>query len=336
MSEPRHDDRQGADPESWLDRLIHRFSARPRASLRDDFAELLEEASPDLSVAERTMLSNVLGLSQVRVADVMVPRADILAVSTEATLGELLALFRIAGHSRLPTYGESLDEPLGMVHIRDFLDYLAASADPALRDGEVRSDRLPNLGDVDLSTKLAAADILRPVLFVPGSMPVLDLLVRMQASRTHMAIVIDEYGGTDGLVSIEDLVETIVGDIEDEHDETAQLIVRDDTGSFLADARADLEEVSALVQLDLASLGEKEDVDTLGGLVASLAGRVPGRGETIGGPGGLVFEVLEADPRRLKRLRIVLPADRAGAAHPAVAPGASAATGSAADDYPSR
>ncbi|MBV9077733.1 MAG: HlyC/CorC family transporter [Methylobacteriaceae bacterium] len=302
MSEQRHDDRQSGEPESWFDRLIHRFSGRPRETLRDDVAELLEEAgADDFSAAERTMLRNVLGLSQVRISDVMVPRADIQAVSSDATLGELLGLFRIAGHSRLPVYSESLDRPLGMVHIRDFLDYLASSAETNPEGGAA------GLGGIDLAVTLAAANILRPVLFVPGSMPVIDLLVRMQAQRTHMALVIDEYGGTDGLVSIEDLVETVVGDIEDEHDETAQMIVRDDRGAYLADARASLEEVSELVGADLATGEDADDVDTIGGLVATLAGRVPRRGETVAGPKGFTFEILDADPRRLKRLRLVPP-----------------------------
>jgi CBS domain containing-hemolysin-like protein len=152
---------------------------------------------------------------------------------------------------------------------------------------------------------LASAKILRPVLFVPRSMPAVDLLVRMQATRTHMALVIDEYGGTDGLVSIEDLVEMVVGDIEDEHDDAAaRTIVRAADDTYMADARASLDEVTEALGVDLNDEDSAEDIDTLGGLIVTLAGRVPSRGELIAGPGGFEFEILDADPRRVKRLRI--------------------------------
>src|ERR671939_1008964 len=154
------------------------------------------------------------------------------------------------------------------------------------------------------SRTLASANILRPVLFVPRSMPTIDLLVRMQATRTHMALVIDEYGGTDGLVSIEDLVEMVVGDIEDEHDDAAAHMINRDGDTFVADARASLEEASEALGVDLAIGDMAEEVDTLGGLIVTLAGRVPSRGELIAGPEHLEFEVLDADPRRVKRLRI--------------------------------
>jgi CBS domain containing-hemolysin-like protein len=158
---------------------------------------------------------------------------------------------------------------------------------------------------VDLSLALASANILRPVLFVPRSMPAIDLLVRMQATRTHMALVIDEYGGTDGLVSIEDLVEMVVGDIEDEHDDaTALMIVQGADGTFVADARASLDEVKETLGVDLTEEEGAEDIDTIGGFIVTLAGRVPSRSELIVGPDGLEFEVLDADPRRVKRLRI--------------------------------
>jgi CBS domain containing-hemolysin-like protein len=268
---------------------------------------------PNFSPQERAMLRNVLGFHRIRVDDVMVPRADIVAVAADTTLGDLLGLFRTAGHSRLPVYGDTLDDPKGMVHIRDFLDFLAMRADNRAsrrrRDGEdgaPQPSRLPpSLGRVDLSMTLAEARILRPVLYVPRSMPAIDLLVRMQATRTHMALVIDEYGGTDGLVSIEDLVEMVVGDIEDEHDDaTARMIVTGDNDTFIADARASLEEVTEALGIDLSGEDSAEDIDTLGGLIVTLAGRVPTRGELIAGPDNLEFEVLDADPRRLKRLRI--------------------------------
>jgi CBS domain containing-hemolysin-like protein len=291
--------------ERWYERLFSRFGLK-RDSIRDDIEDALEERGEDaFSAQERAMLKNVLGFHRIRVDDVMVPRVDVIAVPAEATLGEVLSLFRTAGHSRLPAYGETLDDPKGMVHIRDFLDYLASKSEagkPRRRKGEGKP---PSLGDVDLSVTLASAKILRPVLFVPRSMPAVDLLVRMQTTRTHMALVIDEYGGTDGLVSIEDLVEMVVGDIEDEHDDAAaRMIVREEGGVLIADARASLEEVAEAVGHDLAIGDMAEDVDTLGGLIATLAGRVPSRGELVAGPGHLEFEVLDADPRRLKRVRI--------------------------------
>ncbi|WP_336489128.1 hemolysin family protein [Methylobacterium nigriterrae] len=328
--------------EPWYDRLLQALHLKPRDSLRDDIEDALAE--PDsgenaFSPLERAMLKNVLGLHKVRVDDVMIPRADIVAVSVDTTLGDLLKLFRTAGHSRLPVYGETLDDPRGMVHIRDFVDHLAAKAESGGRRGAANGSTAPtspaaaaaeagaepqaaprtrrparalralNLGHVDLAATLAATRIQRPVLFVPPSMPAIDLLVRMQATRTHMALVIDEYGGTDGLISIEDLIEMVVGDIEDEHDVAEGRLVQRVDGEaevFVADARAGLAEVSEATGVDLlAAVGERaEEIDTIGGMIVTLAGRVPSRGELIAGPGDLEFEVLDADPRRLKRLRL--------------------------------
>ncbi|POR42962.1 hemolysin family protein [Methylobacterium sp. V23] len=330
---PSSGDGESQAREPWYDRLLHVFHLRPRDSLRDDIEDALAE--PDtgenaFSPLERAMLKNVLGLHKVRVDDVMIPRADIVAVSMETSLGDLLKLFRTAGHSRLPVYGETLDDPRGMVHIRDFVDHIAARAEAGSRrpppaapssDGDgapvlpprarrgTRALRTLNLANVDLSATLAATRIQRPVLFVPPSMPAIDLLVRMQATRTHMALVIDEYGGTDGLISIEDLIEVVVGDIEDEHDVAEGHLVQRVDGEgdvFVADARAGLAEVSAASGVDLvAAVGEMaEEIDTIGGLIVTLAGRVPSRGELISGPGDLEFEVLDADPRRVKRLRL--------------------------------
>ena len=292
--------------EGWLDRILDLFHLRSRDSFRNDLEDALAETAQGFSPQERAMLQNVLGFHRVRVEDVMVPRADIVAVSAETTLGELLGLFRTAGHSRLPVYGETLDDPEGMVHIRDFLDYLATRSEAGgSRRRRAKEGKPPSLGDVDLSVTLATAKILRPVLYVPRSMPAVDLLVRMQATRTHMALVIDEYGGTDGLVSIEDIVESVVGDIEDEHDQAeAQLIQPGEGDAILVDARAPIEEVSKALGLDIAAGDLAEEVDTVGGLIATLAGRVPSRGELIAGPENLEFEVLDADPRRVKRLKI--------------------------------
>ncbi|MBV8565262.1 MAG: HlyC/CorC family transporter [Methylobacteriaceae bacterium] len=288
------------------------------ASIRDDIQEALEEstASTDFSPQERTMLQNVLGLRELRVDDVMVPRADIVAVHIDASLADVLSLFRTAGHSRLPVHGDTLDDPRGMVHIRDFLDFLAASAEKGrarrrkasatgTRNGGEEPPKGRGFGALDLSRSLAGARIIRPVLFVPPSMPALDLLLKMQATHTHMALVIDEYGGTDGLVSIEDIVETIVGDIEDEHDEgDAPSIAAAPDGSFIVDARASLEDISKVLDVALEEATDAEEIDTIGGLISTLAGRVPVRGEIIAGPHDLEFEILDADPRRVKRLRI--------------------------------
>jgi CBS domain containing-hemolysin-like protein len=309
MSEDQSDGRPNGGGDGWLERLISRFSGRSRENTtREDLEVVLAEATQagDLSPRERLMLKNVLGFHRVRVSDVMVPRADIVAAAGDMTLAGVLGLFRTAGHSRLPAYGETLDEPLGMVHIRDFLDHIAWGGADKIPAGErAVAEPLPeNLAATDLGATLVSANILRPVLFVPRSMPAIDLLTRMQASRTHMALVIDEYGGTDGLVSIEDLLETVVGDIEDEHDETEHMIIPEEDGSFLADARASLEEVSEALGQDLAIVVAHDEVDTLGGLIVTRVGRVPLRGELISGPGNLEFEVLDADPRRLKRVRI--------------------------------
>jgi hemolysin (HlyC) family protein len=306
--EPRPPSEPGR--ERWYDRLLHLLQIKSRESIRHDLEDALAETAEDADFTpkERAMLQNVLGLHRIRVDDVMVPRADIVAVPVNISLGDLLGVFRTAGHSRLPVYGETLDDPKGMVHIRDFLDFIAARAQDSaaeLAQNGTGPDCAPNLGEVDLSHPLAGAKILRPVLFAPPSMPAVDLLVRMQATRTHMALVIDEYGGTDGLVSIEDLVERVVGDIEDEHDvENARMIQRTDEGTFTADARASLEEVSEALGMNLVGEGIAEEIDTLGGLIGTLAGRVPSRGELITGPHGLEFEVLDADPRRVKRVRI--------------------------------
>jgi CBS domain containing-hemolysin-like protein len=304
---------------SLLERLRGLFGLGG-ASIRDDIQIALEDtaASEDFSAQERAMLKNVLNLHELRVEDVMVPRADIIAVGLDTTLREVLSLFRTAGHSRLPVHAETLDDPRGMVHIRDFLDYLAASAEAAValkrKSGaapETKSDEPAGMtyaAALDLNLPLAQANILRPVLFAPPSMPALDLLVKMQATRTHMALVIDEYGGTDGLVSIEDIVEMIVGDIEDEHDldDEPQITPAPD-GTFVIDARASLEDASKAVGLELAGDDISEEIDTVGGLIASIAGRVPVRGEIVADPGrGIEYEILDADPRRVKRIKLHL------------------------------
>jgi CBS domain containing-hemolysin-like protein len=266
------------------------------AAMRESLEEVIEESDrkePALSEQERIMLANLLSFGELKVSDVMVPRAQIVAADEDTPLAELMSLFREAKHSRLPVYRENLDDPTGLVHVKDVLTLLEPSG----------------ANDYRL-TSAKVARIRRPILFVPPSMRALDLLLKMQASHTHLALVIDEYGGTDGLVSIEDIIEEIVGDIADEHDEEAPALKRDEDG-FVADARVELEDFKNETGVDLATSEGDEDVDSLGGLVASLVGRVPQRGEIIAHPSGYEFEVLEADPRRIKRLRI-----RRGEAHP--------------------
>jgi CBS domain containing-hemolysin-like protein len=290
------------------------------ASVRDDIEDAIDESvGAEFTPQERAILKNVLALHDVKVADVMVPRADIVALASDTPLRDVLDLFRTAGHSRLPVYEETLDDPRGMIHIRDFVVFLASDPRFGLTSGPGLTPGEPS-ARLSLDMPLSAARILRPVLYAPPSMPALDLLLKMQASRTHMALVIDEYGGTDGLVSIEDVMEAIVGDIEDEHDEaeTPELQPTGE-GAFTVDARAGLEEVSAAVGFDFASLADAEEVDTIGGLVTASAGRVPGRGEILRGPGEFEYEVLDADPRRIKRLKIwpLATRDAKGASPPA-------------------
>lgn len=295
-----------------IDRLKSALRLKKEPSLRADLegalAEDRETESTDqtFSPEERAMLRNILGLREVKVADVMIPRADIIAIEQDITLSELLKLFREAAHSRLPVYRKTLDDPIGFIHIRDVLAYLMAGAPQksGVRKRKAAGDL--DLGKVDLTSQLATAKLMRRLLFVPPSMPALDLLVHMQASRVHLALVVDEYGGTDGLVSIEDLIEQVVGDIADEHDEDEHILTADQNG-WVASARAPLEDVIAGLSPNLTLVTPpdmEEDIDTLGGLLTALAGRVPVRGEIILAPNDVEFEVLDADPRRVKRVRI--------------------------------
>ena len=239
-----------------------------------------------LSQARRDMIERVIAFDSKEVADVMIPRADIVAVERDMTLGELLKEFAEAGHSRLPVYRGDLDDPLGMVHVRDLIGILADPEQASQKANE------PVLGAV-----------MRKLIYVPPSMPVTDLLLRMQLSRIHMALVIDEFGGTDGLVTIEDLIEEIVGDIADEHDEDEEAffsVISD--GVWELSARLPLEELEE--ETGVALEIEDEDVDTVGGIVFSLVGRVPLRGEVIEHPAGYEFEVLDVDPRRIRKVRM--------------------------------
>jgi magnesium and cobalt transporter len=267
-----------------------------------DAAGGLRAAFARASPAERTMIANILRLQEMRVEDVMTPRADIVAVAEEATLEEVTQAYRRGSLSRLPVFRETLDDPIGFVHLKDLA--LAYGIDGVGGEGAPAEFRLSNH--------------LRKALYVPPSMRIAALMQRMQAARVHLALVIDEFGGVDGLVTIEDLVEQVVGDIEDEHDTEETAPWREESpGVWIADARSDVEEFEEATGASLLPEDWEEEVDTLGGLVFMLTGRVPARGEVIGHPMGHEFEVTDADPRRIRRLRITL--------HGAVAASAAAA-----------
>jgi magnesium and cobalt transporter len=265
-------------------RTLLRLVRRPRGP-RETIDALIAAASAELgspiTPQERVLIGNILKVHNRNAADVMVPRVDIVALDLDQPFTEVVKCMVEHGHSRVPVYRETLDDVIGFIHVKDVLAPVA--------------DRRP--------AKLAR--LLRKVLFVAPSLPILDLLVQMRQARTHIAMVVDEFGGIDGLVTIEDLIEEIVGEIEDEHDvaEPPTLIERPD-GSVIADARLPIEALEELHGTPLRPAGEQEAVDTLGGLVFTLAGRVPKRGEVIAHPDGIEFEVLDADPRRIKRLRV--------------------------------
>jgi magnesium and cobalt transporter len=280
-----------AGPQPLLKRLMQRLRGEDASSaaMRESLEEVIEESErkqPALSQQERVMLANLLGFGELKVSDIMVPRAQIMAVDEDTPMAELVALFRDAKHSRLPVYRETLDDPTGLVHVKDVL---------ALLEPDTAGGYRPAPSSI--------ANLKRPILFAPPSMRALDLLLKMQASHTHLALVIDEYGGTDGLVSIEDIIEEIVGDIADEHDEDTPPLKREGE-DYIADARLELDDFKAESGIDLTTPETDEDVDSLGGLVVWLLGRVPQRGEIVAHPSGYEFEVLEADPRKIKRLRI--------------------------------
>jgi magnesium and cobalt transporter len=276
---------------NWLKHLVGQRNGE--TSLREELEELIEEHEEEQAPGdahERTLLTNILKLHELSAADIMVPRVDIVALEIDTPFAEAVKQLVEHGHSRTPLYRETLDDVVGIVHIKDLLPYAA--------DGK----------------PVALGKIARKVLFVAPSMPVLDLLLQMRLSRVHMALVVDEFGGIDGLVTIEDVIEEIVGEIEDEHDDAdrPKLIERPD-GTLIADARIKLDALRERMPGALPA-GEEESIESLGGLVTALAGRVPGRGEVVRHPSGIEFEVLDADPRRVKRLRLRgLPAPSAAA-----------------------
>ncbi|SIS50837.1 hemolysin family protein [Insolitispirillum peregrinum] len=278
----------GAEETPSLLSLLKRLLPGRRSddAVREAIEELMEESDDDTSTSshERILLGNVLRLRDVTAYDVMIPRADIVAVEVSTPLPDLVGLIAKSGHSRLPVYRDTLDDVLGMIHIKDLLPVLSAPATPP-SPSTMRS-------------------LMRRVMFVSPAIRVLDLLLDMRLKRTHMALVVDEYGGIDGLISIEDLIEQIVGDIEDEHEteiEPEMVLGADNT--LIADARVLLEDFENRFGASFTE-EEKDYTDTLGGLVFRMIGRVPMRGELISHPSGLEFEVVEADPRRIRRLRV--------------------------------
>ncbi|WP_340159553.1 hemolysin family protein [uncultured Hoeflea sp.] len=311
----RDDERGGMGLWQRLVRAL--FPPSDRESIREDLndalqsgGELHEAFSPD----ERAMLHNILRLREVRVEDVMVPRADVEAVDQTTTLGRLLEIFEESGHSRMPVYAENLDDPRGMIHIRDLLAWITKQARAKRKSVAKSAAALQKLNSlnalelsrVDLSKTLQESGITRKVLFVPASMLASDLMQRMQANRIQMALVIDEYGGTDGLVSLEDIVEMVVGDIADEHDdEDETLITKAGEDIWVVDAKAELEDLADEIGKDFDIREQSEEVDTIGGLIFSELGRVPARGEVVQALAGFEFHVMDADPRRVKRVRII-------------------------------
>ena len=299
------------DGENWFMRAVRALFGWKPSSTRADLKDILDAMGPGesgFSPEESRMLKNILGLRERRVGDVMIPRADIIAVQQDIIIGDLVRVFEGAAHSRLVVYNDTLDDPVGMVHIRDLIAFMTARAAVDPVKNAKRKKPLPaglDMKAINLAMPLSTAKIVREILFVPPSMRVIDLLARMQATRIHLSLVVDEYGGTDGLASIEDIVEQIVGEIADEHDEDElPAVAQQPDGSFVADARATIEDVVDTVGNDFDVGDAAEEVDTIGGYLVTRAGRLPVRGEIVPGPGLFEFEVLDADPRRVKRVRI--------------------------------
>ena len=266
---------------AWLGRT--RKEREVEASLREAIEELIEERETAEPIAddERALIGNVLKLRTLTARDVMVPRSDIDALEIDTSVPDLVKHMTASGHTRVPVYRGTLDDVLGMVHIKDVLTAVAEGRQVTLRR------------------------LLRKVMFVSPAMRTMDMMIEMRAAKTHMALVVDEFGGVDGLVTIEDLIEQIVGEIDDEHDETeAPKLERKPDGSLAADARASIEELEKETG-SILSEEERQNADTLAGLVTWLAGHLPVRGEVIRHPSGLEFEVVEADARRVKRLRVL-------------------------------
>jgi len=277
----------------WLRRLFRVNGGETAAEVAEELDQREERGEP-IEGAQKDMILKAARFDRLKVSDVMRPRADIVGVEVSATLGEAARIFSDSQHSRLPVYRDTLDDPMGFVHVRDVMELLAPT-----EEGEPRakfSDRL-------------IARIKRDILFVPPSMSLSTLFLKMQSSRIHLALVVDEYGGTDGLVSMEDLVEQIVGEIDDEHDVDAALIQERPIGAFEADGRAAIDKLEAKLEASLALPEHEDEFDSAAGLAVALAGRVPQRGEILRHPAGFDVEILDADPRRVKRLRFRRVAD---------------------------
>lgn len=271
-----------------LSRLFAREKIGSAAAV-EEALRAREESGEVFDLSQKDMILRAARFDSLKVADVMRPRADIVAIEASATLGEAARAFSDSQHSRLPVYGETLDDPQGLVHVRDVMALLAPNGD-GLAHAEFADRLLPR--------------IRREILFVPPSMTLSTLFLKMQSSRIHLALVVDEYGGTDGLVSMEDLIEQIVGAIEDEHDVDASLVLERPAGAFEADGRAPIDQLEAKLGVSLALPEHEDEFDTAAGLAVALAGRLPQRGEILRHPAGLDVEIIDADPRRVKRVRI--------------------------------
>ncbi len=276
--------------DGWLRRAWRRAHNRWRGhteaeALREAVEELIEESASDSSTGspatERTLLANVLELRDTHIIDCMVPRADIVAMDVDSDMKQLVETMVERSHSRIPIYRGTLDDTLGMIHIKDVMAKISRNESCPIRD------------------------LLRPVQFVAPSMPASRLLSQMRQTRQHMAMVVDEFGGIDGLVTIEDLVELVVGEIDDEHDvPDSPLVVTRPDGTIMADARLPIGDFETRVGKEILTSGERDTIDTLGGYVAHLAGRIPQTGEALKSPCGLTFEVLAADQNRISRVRV--------------------------------
>ena len=262
-------------------------SQKDKKNIKEDLETVLDNKSNNIdgiSKQERIMLMNILKIDKILARDIMIPRAEIIAVEENISFKEVIKIFVDGAHSRIPIYKEQLDNITGMLHIKDLVKF--------------QTENLNKEKFID--------NIKKDILHIPPSMPVLDLLIKMQLTRLHMGVVIDEYGGVDGLITIEDVIEEITGEIEDEHDDKdIPMFIKLSSNTFESNARLPIEELEKISQIKL--LNEGDDTDTIGGLVASIAGRVPQRGEIIKHVSGMVFTIIDADPRRIKTIKISLP-----------------------------
>ncbi len=266
-----------------------------------------DSGEPAMAEDARSMLGNLLGFSELRVEDLMVPRADIDAVEESSTLRELLDSFTKSNHSRVPIYRETLDDVKGFVHVKDFLKWMTSKGKMRTTKKSVTAGL--SLPASELSGKVSQhTAMMRDVLYVPPSMPAPDLLLKMKTSHVHLAIVVDEYGGTDGIVSFEDLVEAIVGDIADEHDSDDEmaLIKKQGEDVYVANGRISISTLDQMFGVDLLPEDQEDEADTLAGLIFEMGGRIPSRGEVVKHASGLEFEIMDSDPRMVKRVRILV------------------------------